>query len=1015
MERELSVDGLGLERVRAATSRQLAKINGSSKQRDAGILMTGDGPPTNNPERMVGRRNERKQLHRLLERAGNGSGSLALVSGSAGIGKTTLVNALMETARQHGVLALAGGCYAMTQTPPYALWSEIFHGYDPAPGMPRPPTWLADCEAGDLADGQRTLHEELRRFLVELASAQPVVIVLEDLQWADPASIDALRYVARQHHIPPIFILATMRNDEIAPHQPLYHLLPLLVRESAAVRIELQTLSHAEIQTLVNRRYGLTAEDSTRLVDYLASRTAGNPFFLVEVLRLLEAEQMLRFTEDGWRLDDLGGISVPPLVRQVIEGWLSRLGQEDREHLELAAVIGQEVRPEILESVANVDAGRIAGTLDRALEAGLLTQDFDDGRVNFHHALIRETLYQRLPLTRRRELHRDVGEALAGRPDQPPEIVASHFAQANDARAIDWLVRSGQRALAFYAASDATRAFSRARELAGQFTEQLPPDVYRKSASAHMMQGEFGPARRDFEYVLEQARESGERMLEWQTLIDLALLWAARDYDRSGSYCRAALDLAREIGDRQVIAQSLNRIANWYVNVDDPGRALPLHRQALEIFEEEQDQRRVAETLDFLGMASYLNCDYPGSTGQYERAAALFREVGDRQHLSTCLAMLTLNGGDLDIMATPVYRERAFWFESGEEALDVAREIGWPDGEAFALVTLSMALAAYGELERSVEFAQEALEIAGRIDHREWTVLARYSLGRSWMELHQIERAECELELALAGARRAGWRLGENLSSATLASLFASLEDVERGFAALGTVSKPAPTNSSMAAVQYRHAEARLRLAAGDVESAVEIVDKLIGPEAERDGCEPGTSPLLLKLSGDVLSRAGRTEEASDAYRAAAERAGLYGFLPLLWRTEAARATFYRSIGQAQEAHEANQAARATIQKLANMIDDQALREHFEAGSVGMFEGEQGAAVETLPTDHETLTPREFEVLGHLVEGKTDREIADDLFISPRTVMRHVANILNKLDVSSRTAAATFAVRHDLV
>src|SRR5690606_12053020 len=110
-----------------------------------------------------------------------------------------------------------------------------------------------------------------------------------------------------------------------------------------------------------------------------------------------------------------------------------------------------------------------------------------------------------------------------------------------------------------------------------------------------------------------RSRATGDQRSEWQALLDVGLLWSERDYERTGAYYRAALDLARAVGDKPMVAYSLNRVANWHVNLDEADMALPLHREALAIFEECGDRRGIADTLDLLGLASGLNCDFVSS------------------------------------------------------------------------------------------------------------------------------------------------------------------------------------------------------------------------------------------------------------------------------------------------------------------------------------------------------------------------------------------------------------------
>src|SRR5205823_9790768 len=148
----------------------------------------------------------------------------------------------------------------------------------------------------------------------------------------------------------------------------------------------------------------------------------------------------------------------------------------------------------------------------------------------------------------------------------------------------------------------------------------------------------FDPARADYEAALVAARVSGDRRAEWQALLDLGFLWAGRAYEQTRAYFADALDLARQLDDPPALAQSLNRVGNWHVNVEQPADGERHHREALTIFERLDDRRGIAETLDLLGLATYMQADLVKAVGYLDRAIALFRELDDRAGLTSALA-----------------------------------------------------------------------------------------------------------------------------------------------------------------------------------------------------------------------------------------------------------------------------------------------------------------------------------------------------------------------------------------
>src|SRR5690606_27793423 len=226
------------------------------------------------------------------------------------------------------------------------------------------------------------------------------------MHWADVGSLELLRFVARGVAGAPMLLVVTYRGDEVNRRHPLFPLLPLLVREAGALRVDLRRLEPDDVRTLVSARYTLSVEAQSRLMAYLEERAQGNPLYVGELLRTLEDEHLLRLEGDGWVLGDLTQAGVPTLLRQVIEGRLARLGDEAHHLLSVAAVIGQEVPLGLWEAVTGATEDELLDVIEAAVEARLLEAHSDGAAVRFAHALIRETLYDGLLPPRRRLWHR---------------------------------------------------------------------------------------------------------------------------------------------------------------------------------------------------------------------------------------------------------------------------------------------------------------------------------------------------------------------------------------------------------------------------------------------------------------------------------------------------------------------------------------------------------------------------------------------------------------------------------
>ncbi len=395
-----------------------------------------------------------------------GHGSLVLVSGEAGIGKTTLVEWLAGEAEEQGCVVLRGNAYDLSVTPPYGPLTEALRTYPRDERLPTLPTFTTDEAVFASLRSQEVLFGQIAQFFGEVAAVQPLVVVLDDLHWADQGSLEFLRVWSRSIRSQPILVVVTYRTADEASHHLLDQVLPLLVREAHPDRIAIAPLDKQTIRSFVATRYALEDSDTERLTVWLTRRSDGNPFFLNELVRTLEEQQALVPHENGgWQISDLTQIRVPTLVRQVIDGRLNRLTKCARELLQIGAVLGQSVPVDLWQLITEADNETLVHALEQGRTAHLLEETASGTAWQFRHALIRETLYEDLISLRRRDWHGRIAEALAAKPSPDPDHVAHHFQQAADPRAVEWLIHAGERAQRSYAWPAAVERFETALKL----------------------------------------------------------------------------------------------------------------------------------------------------------------------------------------------------------------------------------------------------------------------------------------------------------------------------------------------------------------------------------------------------------------------------------------------------------------------------------------------------------------------------------------------------------------------
>jgi class 3 adenylate cyclase len=454
---------------------------------------------------VIGREHELALLEFAAKRvAGDEGRELILLAGEPGQGKTTLVSELARHAHGAGMTVLLGGCDEDVGAPYRPFQDALSHyvAYGPEALLRSHvdehggelsrmvPTLLK--RLGDLPPPQTTdpdterylLFSAVVGLLEEASRHQPVVLLLDDLHWADKPSLQLLRHVVANTSASRLLMLGTYRDVELSAAHPLTEALVALAREPTGVStIDLLGLGDAGVIALMEAAAGHQLDDAgVELAHQLYRETDGNPFFVAEVLRnLSEAGDILQDASTGrWttRYSD-GPLSLPHSVRTVIGTRVSRLGAGATKVLSTAAVIGRDFGIDLLAETTKVDEDELLDLLDEAQRAAVVVELSDSpGCYSFSHALVQHTLYEDLGATRRTRLHKSVGEAIErlhaeNREDVVVEL-ARHFLLAprptDSDKAISYAKQAGDAALEALAPDDAVRYFSQALELAGQAT-----------------------------------------------------------------------------------------------------------------------------------------------------------------------------------------------------------------------------------------------------------------------------------------------------------------------------------------------------------------------------------------------------------------------------------------------------------------------------------------------------------------------------------------------------------------
>jgi DNA-binding CsgD family transcriptional regulator/tetratricopeptide (TPR) repeat protein len=669
----------------------------------------------------------------------------------------------------------------------------------------------------------------------------------------------------------------------------------------------------------------------------------------------------------------------------------------------------------LLSALSGHDEGELLVIMRELIAAQLVVEEQGD-RFAFRHALTRESIYAGLLDREKRRLHRRIADAIEqlqiSSSDQRLDDLARHaFAACTWPLALEACHRAGMRAAALHAPRAAADHFANAIDAARAVGQPPDAELVRARGRALETLGDFDGARADYDIALAMFRANGNQRDAWQTLLDLALLWSSRDYQRTGEFVAEALAVARELGDPAAVASSLNRAGNWQCNIEEPHRGAKHHREALQIFETLGDERGIAETLDLLGMAGLIGGDQTSGFSAYERAIPVWRRLGDQRGLASALLGLSISCPTFHTSTLPTLRPVGEVRAIGLQSIELCQEIGWRAGECFAKWGfLGMALGACGKYDLAIPGTREALLIAREIEHRQWITGARCILGNLYADLGDLPAARVELEAALALAQEIGSLYWTRSARGWLASILVCANQLDEAETLLHA-EPAADVPTTIAGRLLRAAAAEHVLARGNPEEAIAAIDVLVAtiPDGTRR-----TPTRLERLRGEALVALGDYDAALVVLTAAREEASWSGARPQFWRIDAALSRLHLLRGEQDESQRAAIAARMLVADLAMCVPDDVLREALLAVAereLPAIHAPEVVAASDRPGS--PLTRREREVAFLLTEGLTNREIGVRLFLSEWTVATHVRNILAKLDLSTRAQIAAWAARQD--
>lgn len=943
---------------------------------------------------MVGRHRARAALADALAAATDGSPRLVLVAGPAGMGKTSLVESFQQGLAPD-VVVLGGACTAVADvgfTPLFAACRRLAARLGPeraAAVLASAPALAAAVGMAGPGVGERRVSDHQAVFadvlhvLGTAGSGRPVVLVLEDLHWADADTVSLLGFLARTLTHEPALVIGTYRSDEIDRGHRLRPLLRELARADRATLLELDPLGRAELEELAVRR-GHHLDPAT--LDELVRRSEGNPFF---------AEELLEAGVDA---------GLPPAVEDLLLGQIEVLPAEVGEVLRVASVAGRAVPPELLVALVDEDGPVLDDALRAAVAARFLDVD-DEGRLRFRHALLAEAASSTLLPPERRRLHRRLAEALES--GAVPGLVPSraelahHWREAGDPeRALRSALAAADESLGRHAPASLHDLLTLALDLWGRVADPGAvtgtdrTELLLRAAEAASAAGRHRDAVRCAD---EAAAAVGDpRPRAAAEVRRLRALFAAGRIDDARDAARRAREVALGWSDPLARATVL---VEWAALVGQTGgyhEVLEVEDELVALVEQVGDPDLRVLLEQGLGTAR-------AGTGDTAVGLARLRAAVD----------LALANGDTDLAGPSIYTvfeiallldEPAAAVREAAQGLERARAVGAPRPAVAAFESCLADL-----LFRSGRWREVDELLARRTAPPHWLAALRWDTVRG---LIALERGDLELARWCADSAevRAGHqtRVGGTRVAILETKLALARRDHDAALARVETALARADQGSlGLYGCQVASLGARSATLLGRIDDAerhaglaTAIVEQLLGLGG-RPAVHLGWAALARAWAAQARAAVGGDPAATvAAWEEAADRLGAAGVrVEEAWARRHLAAALLaagdREGGAAQLERARPVAEEVGAIWLVAQVDDLRRRARL-ADSPG-----QRDAVNAFG-----LTDREREVLGLLAEGLTNGEIGERLFISAKTASVHVTNLLRKLGVANRRDAA---------
>lgn len=856
----------------------------------------------------VGRRKEIDLFTQVLTQTAIGQGRVLIFTGEPGIGKTRLIQETTRLGSQNGFQSLAAQCYQMEQALPYQPLIDLARQMmeNDHDWQQLAPFWLRELallvpemeevaaaamttepQADELDESQQgRLFQAIFHLFKNKADQHKLLLVIEDIQWADKSTLQCLHYLVGHITNLPVVLIFTLREDSLSTDSDLVALLDNLRREEYVRYLSLSRLTIEDTKALLMKSAD-TAPYANQLGHWLYQETTGHPFFFISLLQSLREDGLLvDAAKTDWRMlaRTDPGLTLPDAIRDSVLSRLQRLQQSERDVLDWMAVYGRSLEFTSLQAISNQPQIVLLNAVEQLTALQLL--DDKTGKYDFNHNKIKDVVYDDLSATRRRLYHRQIGTELEKLKlsTDVTAILAYHFEHGNEnEKALNYWMQAGEHALETYAYEPAVYHFERALVLADQPAAQM--DAYLGLGRTLILLDDHETAADALQKGLHIAKSQNDNNRRAKLLYANAQN-ASREHRPDGGKpeVEAALLAAKQAGDDYYLAQSLLLLTEVHESNGNMSSALETATRAQSVSNNLNDNVMEARALVEIGFLYAQQAEFDQAASAAEKGLELLEKTNDHNATAYAWNILgrALGGrGDYGKALNAIQRSQEEAEKVGDRYLlaQASNMRGWLYREL-------------GDYENGLAFDQEGINLSRKWGKPSPEISARLNMCLDVLYLDNPKRAldmlnkiETQIDAGEFGFHKWRWRL------------------------------------------RLMHARGLCFLALGEPAKSLALAEEGL-PLAEKNITRKYIA-LNHQLRASALKELEKINNAISAYEAAVLLADKTQYQPIRWKGRFQLAELYNQKGREQESKRSSSEAVDIVQAITEAIEDQALRKIF--------------------------------------------------------------------------------------